>query len=114
MQAFLELSERSTPIIDAVRTYEAKNGIPPNNLEQLVPDYLPNIPITGIKAYPTYELYVPKLPHEIDGNPWMLSVLTPEAGINFDMLMYLPKENYPENGYGGWLERVGHWAYVHE
>jgi hypothetical protein len=28
--------------------------------------------------------------------------------------MYSPLPNYPERGYGGSLERVGEWAYVHE
>jgi len=30
------------------------------------------------------------------------------------MMLYFPKKDYPEKGYGGSLERVGDWAYVHE
>lgn len=80
IHAFLELSERSTPIVDAIRAYETKNGSPPDRFEQLVPEYLPTIPATGMRAYPTYQLYVSKAPSEINGNPWMLSVFTPRSG----------------------------------
>ncbi len=46
--------------------------------------------------------------------PWALQVLPPVFGVGFDLMLYFPKQDYPENGYGGWLERVGDWAYVHE
>lgn len=114
IHAFRELAQRSSSIVEAINSYELTNGVPPNTLEKLVPEYLPALPSTGIKAYPYYELYLPKSKTDIDGNPWMLSVSTPSGGINFDMLIYLPKENYPDTGYGGWLEPVDHWAYVHE
>jgi hypothetical protein len=34
--------------------------------------------------------------------------------MNWDMFLYFPKQNYPKAGYGGWLERIEDWAYVHE
>lgn len=114
IHAFRELAQRSSPIVEAIKNNELTNGVPPNILEELVPGYLPVLPSTGIKAYPYYKLYSPKSKTDIDGNPWMLYVDTPSGGINFDMLIYLPKENYPDTGYGGWLERVDRWAYVHE
>jgi hypothetical protein len=114
IHAFRELAQRSSPIVEAIKNYELTNGAPPNTLEELVPQHLSALPSTGIKAYPYYELYLPKSKADIDGNPWMLFVNTPSGGINFDMLIYLPRENYPDTGYGGWLEPVDHWAYVHE
>ncbi len=30
------------------------------------------------------------------------------------LVLYFPNRNYPQHGYGGWLEPVGDWAYVHE
>jgi hypothetical protein len=47
-------------------------------------------------------------------NAWVLYVDTPRAGINFDQFIYLPLTNYPPRGFGGRLERLGDWAYVHE
>ncbi len=32
------------------------------------------------------------------------------ASVNWDMLLYLPSQRYPQDGYGGRLERVGDWA----
>jgi hypothetical protein len=43
-----------------------------------------------------------------------LVVFTPSGAINFDQFMYFPNRNYPEQGFGGWIERIGDWAYVHE
>lgn len=64
-------------------------------------------------AYPNYEYHVGK-PAGCFENPWVLVVFTPSGGINFDQFMYFPLQNYPEHGYGGWLERIDDWAYVHE
>jgi hypothetical protein len=48
-----------------------------------------------------------------EGNSWVLIVQT-GVGWNFDRLMYFPNQRYPEQGYGGRLERLNAWAYVHE
>lgn len=34
--------------------------------------------------------------------------------INFDVFVYWPTEEYPDYMHGGWVERIGRWAYVHE
>ena len=34
--------------------------------------------------------------------------------LQFDCFVYWPERNYPEHMYGGWVERMGDWAYVHE
>jgi hypothetical protein len=65
-----------------------------------------------MRAYPEYR-YTPNATN-YEGNPWVITVFTPSGGINFDQFMYFPLTNYPKTGYGGWLERVGDWAYVHE
>ncbi len=51
---------------------------------------------------------------QYQGNPWILRVYTPSGGINFDEMLYFPNQNYPKQGYGGTLELVGDWAYLHE
>ena len=112
MRAFARLAERSKPLVVAIRAYEQKHGRPPDSLRALVPEFLPDVPATGMRAYPDYKYSVATNGYE--GNPWVLSVFTPSGGINFDQFMYFPLTNYPKRGYGGWLERVGDWAYVHE
>lgn len=112
MSAFKSLADRSQTLIAAIRAYEEKHGRPPESLPALVPDFLPAVPSTGMGAYPEYR-YFPRATN-YRGNPWVITVYTPSGGINFDQFMYFPLTNYPTQGYGGWLERVGDWAYVHE
>ena len=71
------------------------------------------MPRTGVGAYPAYD-YVVGQPERYDGNAWVLLVSPPCPAMGFDTLMYFPRRNYPDVGYGGRLERVGTWAYVHE
>jgi hypothetical protein len=113
MRGFHRLAERSKPLVDAVRAYEDKHGRPPASLEALVPEFIASIPSTGMKAYPKYE-YSVVTNANVHGNPWIITIFTPSGGINFDQFMYWPLTNYPARGYGGWIERVGDWAYVHE
>ncbi len=35
-------------------------------------------------------------------------------GINFDKFVYWPERKYPKEMYGGVVELIGEWAYVHE
>ena len=112
MNAFQRLADRSEPLVNAIHSFVEKEGRPPADLEELVPEYMPQIPKTGMPAYPTYRYSTET--NRWDGNPWVVYVNCTSGGINFDMFMYFPKQNYPERGYGGSLERVGKWAYVHE
>ena len=113
-RAFVELAERSRPLVNALQSYEAQFGHPPQTLEELVPNFIPKVPKTGLGAYPKYEYVAGDEAKRFDDNPWALYVFTPSGGINFDQFLYFPRQNYPKRGYGGWLERIGDWAYVHE
>ena len=115
MARMADFAERSQPLIEAIQKYERNQGAPPATLDDLIPDYLSEIPHTGMMAYPEYEYYSGKKSLErYDGNPWVVTVDTPSGGPNWDEMLYFPKQNYPKAGYGGDLERVGDWAYVHE
>ncbi|WP_417378762.1 hypothetical protein [Gimesia sp.] len=115
MVRMADFADRSRFLVEAIEDYTRDHTRHPETLEQLVPDYLTAVPGTGMMAYPEYEYYVSAdyqwWPEQ---NPWILVVRTPSGGPNWDMMLYFPKQDYPENGYGGWLERVGDWAYVHE
>ncbi len=106
---------RAKPLVAAIHQYEQDHHAPPESLQNLVPEYLPAIPSTGMGAYPEFQYSTGancrRRNHE---NPWTLSVLTSIGILNWDRLLYFPRQNYPEHGYSGTLERVGDWAYVHE
>lgn len=112
--AFRDLAGRSAPVVHAIQSYESRHGAPPTDLAALVPEFLPSIPGTGMAAYPNYEYHVGKSAAHYEGNPWVLEVFTPTGLINFDQFVFFPLQNYPESGYGGWVERIADWAYVHE
>ena len=38
----------------------------------------------------------------------------PSGGINFDVFVDWPERVYPMSMYGGGVERIKNWAYVHE
>jgi hypothetical protein len=107
------LVTRSEPLVGAIHAFAAQRGRPPESLGELVPDYLGTIPGTGIGTFPEYR-YVVGEPERYDGNPWALIVTPPCHPLGFDLFLYFPRQNYPEAGYGGTLERIGTWAYVHE
>lgn len=114
MRAFHQLEQRSVPLVDAILAYEADHGNPPETLDALVPKYISEIPSTRIGAYPAYEYVFGEEAKKWNDNPWVLYVKTPLGFLNWDMFIYFPKQNYPAEGYGGSLERIGKWAYVHE
>lgn len=113
INAFRRLAERSEPLVAAIRAYEERYGKPPESLEALVPEFISSVPTTGMGAYPKYQYELTNKANQ-HGNPWIITIFTPSGGINFDQFMYWPLTNYPARGYGGWIERVGDWAYVHE
>ncbi len=114
MDAFKSLALRSAPLVQAIKAYELQHGRPPQSLVALVPAFLPQVPTTGMAAYPNYEYETGYSAADFHGNPWVLVVHTPSGGVNFDQFLYFPLQNYPEHGYGGRLQRLGDWAYVHE
>lgn len=115
MQRMTAFAERSKPVVQAIERYTEDQGSPPETLEQLVPDYLPDVPGTGMMAYSKYEYHTgAEYRERFQGNAWTLVVPTGSGGPNWDQMLYFPLQNYPKHGYGGRLERVGDWAYVHE
>lgn len=48
------------------------------------------------------------------GAPYELLVHCPSGPMNWDVFVYWPSESYPDTMQGGWVERIGGWAYVHE
>jgi len=112
---FRKAAQNAKPLIAAIGAYEREHGAPPADLAGLVPEYLAAIPATGLGAYPAYDYEAkPQTAENNFGNSWLLAINASTGAVNWDLFLYLPKQNYPEHGYGGSLERVDDWAYVHE
>ena len=111
--AFRDLADRGSVLAKAIEQYQRMQGTPPAALEDLLPVYISEIPSTRMPAYGPWEYEVGK-PGEWDGNPWVIYLYCSSGVLNWDMFLYFPLQNYPDEGYGGTLERLGDWAYVHE
>ena len=117
--AFHDLAIRSAPLIQAIEAYSKDHGSPPPNLTSLIPQYLTSIPGTGMGAYPEYRYELAGATpsyfgYNLYGSDWVLWVETPGGGINFDRFVYLPSQRYPVYDYGGVVQPIEDWAYVHE
>lgn len=112
--AFYEVGKRAEPLIAAINAFTTASNRPPAMLEDLVPGFLPKLPETGLGAAPHFRYRVCESDPVYAGNSWMLELPAGSGGINFDSFIYFPNQQYPTHGFGGWLERVGDWAYVHE
>ena len=111
MLGFELAAQRATPLVAAIKAYEKDNGAPPATLQELLPRYLPQLP----KRIPPLELITGEAARsEYQGNAWVLVAQVSTGLINWDLFMYFPNQQYPELGYGGAIERVADWAYVHE
>ncbi len=109
---FAALAERSKPLIQAISKYEASKGFPPDKLDDLVPMYLAKVPGTGIGAYPDYS-YAHDERALVKGAKWELKVYCPLGILNWDEFSYTPAHDY-SHLYGGWVEPIGDWGYLHE
>ncbi len=104
-------AQRTQPLVAAISRFERERGHPPESLEALVPAYIPKLP----DRIPEVCLIAgPDTPKAYAGNSWVLQAMVPSGLINFDQFMYFPNQQYPEVGYGGGVERIADWAYVHE
>lgn len=111
MYEFELAAERAKPLVAAVEKYVEVNGQPPQELTELVPDYLSHMP----QKLPPLEIVADEAAlAEYGDNSWALNALVSRAMMNWDRFIYVPDGKYPASGFGGTLERVGDWAYVHE
>ncbi|MBX7244117.1 MAG: hypothetical protein K1X53_01385 [Candidatus Sumerlaeaceae bacterium] len=115
MDGFRSAASRAEPLIAALWHYHGDHQKMPEDLNQLVPSYLPEIPATGLGLYPEFKYSrLPTGAKDDYGNSWTLVIPCTSGGVNFDTFRYHPSGVYPKDGFGGSLERVGDWAYVHE
>ena len=114
MQGFERLAQEAAPLVAAIHDYNDKFGIPPKSLKGLQVNYPPGHIVKGGEL-PNFE-YLPgeQATGRYHGNPWVLMLETPTGPLRWDQFIYYPLQNYPSLGHGGWIEKVGEWAYVHE
>ena len=111
-KAFDNLGRRSENLVLAIERYHDDFGAYPHGLKELVPFYIPRIPYTGIPLYPAYEYEPAKKYGRF--KYYELRVKSPGNHSKYDMFFYWPEGRYQKYTYGGIVERIGDWAYLHE
>ena len=96
----VEVAEHSEPLVEAIRRYDTDHGRPPARLADLVPDYFPQRPRTGLRGYPEYDYR----PNPGFGNRWVL-----EVSLGLDSLLYFESQEYGDSEVP---RRIGDWIYV--
>jgi len=106
-----QATARAGPLLHALERCREDQGVHAGSLDELQPDYLGEVPGTGMVAYPDFE-YEPPGEAEPEAGGYGLRVHCFVMGFN--SLHYWLSEDYPEKMCGGVVERIDGWAYVHE
>jgi hypothetical protein len=101
------LDERSKPLVFAIRRYTHDCGQPPGELRDLVPDYVDELPTTGIAWQPAFRYSVDRR------DCWRLEVPVAKFMLDFESHRRFQFEPDP------WLDddlgaaaRCGDWVYI--
>jgi hypothetical protein len=100
---FAAAADRAAPVIAGIEEHRRRTGRDPETVD---------LPYTGMMAYPSFS-YGRAQEGERFGR-YELSIECPSGLLNWDRFVYWPEGGYPGCMYGGWVERIGAWAYVHE
>ena len=107
MKAYELAGDRAAVLVSAIEHYIETTGAPPERLEQLAPDFVEAIPA----GLPPLEMVTGEAALKgFYGNQWALQFKA-GSGLNWDRLVYLPRQNYEQ------VESktlLGRWAYIHE
>ena len=106
---FTEVITQLQPIIQALQEYETANGHLPDDLNELVPSYLPVVPDKIFDLNLRYQYDVSgeiEPPHQ---NPWSLRVTAPVDRFDYVHFLFLPEQDYKPHfiKIGGWGLFVG-------
>lgn len=113
-RGFERLAHEAAPLVTAIHAHVSEKGMPPEDLRELEVSYPAGHVIKG-GALPAFVyLSGEQAVERYHGNSWVLMLRTPTGPLRWDMFVYYPLQNYPSLGHGGWFERIGDWAYVHE
>ena len=110
--AMMNAALTGSRISEALDRYRADHGAYPDEFDDLVPQYVDQIPFTGMVGYPQFYY---KSGANIPGSGgYEIGINCPIAVLNWDKFFYWPSKAYPKSIYGGSVEPIGDWAYVHE
>lgn len=113
-RGFERLAGEAAPLVEAIENYAREHGRVPGSLQEIKFTIPAGHVIKGENLPEFVYLAGEQAVERYHGNPWVLMLRTPTGPLRWDMFVYYPLQNYPSLGHGGWFERIGDWAYVHE
>lgn len=113
-RGFERLTREAAPLVAAINGYVKEHGLPPEDLQEVQVVYPAGHTIKGDVLPKFSYIRGEQAMERYHGNSWVLMLKTPTGPLRWDVFLYYPLQNYPSLGHGGWLERIGEWAYVHE
>lgn len=108
--AFEKLVARADTLVQAIHQFEHIRGNPPDKLSQLVPQYIREIPATGLGAYPAFKYQRLTDPNPMPDSNWML--VLPISTSPQSRLVYLPERDYET--LSGTKEPLANWVHVYQ
>lgn len=110
--AFNRLAKRAEPLVTAIHAYENRHGLVPPDLLTLVPEFLDEIPGTGMPNCPSFQ-YRAGRPTPESPLCWSLEVECSRGYVNWDRFVYSPTDAGLDPSSDP-VTRHGDWVYVHE
>jgi len=92
LSAFEQFAARAAPLVKAIEDYQRVRGHLPEKLDRLVPDYLSQVPETGLGAYPEFEYLV--IVPDTETPTWGLTVEI--SGSPPERLLYRASGDYSD------------------
>lgn len=108
-KALIQLNEGFTPVIQGIERFQKDKGRYPENLQELIPTYVKEIPPTNLRCFPRCDYLEGEKAKEYGGNPWVLVIDNPVGG---EEILYCPLQNYPLYSRGEYVRQIGKWAYI--
>ena len=107
---WIDLTEKGAAIIDALEVFYADRGAYPEELEQLRPQYLSEIPMAGILLCPEFNYVSSNMTYEL--NVKLHQTRDGYADERVYFLYYRPEQDYPEihRRIKQWAIKYGKWV----
>ncbi len=103
----LRICQGGQPIVDAIKDYEQQVGSSPIDLGSLIPNYLKELPGTGLVDFPNYQYSA----NSGTVGKWSLIVRIHKRGTERGHLVYKPIERYIQDRSDSQCKDIGTWGY---
>jgi hypothetical protein len=103
---------KSTCVINAIESYSTVHGHYPKHIDNLIPEFFPNKPSTGLIGYDHYVYKQMVTPSGM--TDYELQIPCSTDILKFDRMIYRHSQNYTYNTEHNLITIRGSWAYVSE